>query len=77
MPGNSPNGVPAASNCAGGAVRRKQEARIVAGVDDLDLARLGMQPQEDGGDVAAARLFTLAPVMLDSCAWRVRRAAGR
>ena len=34
-----------------------QEAGIVAGVDDFHFAGLGMQPQEDGRNVAAARLF--------------------
>ena len=36
----------------------------MTGVDDLEFARLGMETEEDGGHIAAARLFALGPVML-------------
>ncbi len=77
MPGNSPKGVPAASNWRGCAIARNQEAGVVAGVDHFDLAQLGMEAQEDGGDIAAAGLFALAPVVLVHARGQLSRGAGR
>ena len=36
----------------------------MAGIDHFDLAQFRVEAQEDGGDIAAAGLFALAPVVL-------------
>ena len=36
----------------------------MAGVNDFDFAGLGMEADEDGGEIAAAGLFALGPMVL-------------
>ena len=57
MPGKRPERCTGGLEFAGAAVGGNKKTGIVAGIDHFDLARLGIQAQEDGGHISASCLF--------------------